>query len=230
MAIDQRNFGFFKIVRDDNTALDHLMVKVITFTGPLTHTGENRHTRVHLGNVVDQFHNQNGFANTGTTEQTNFTTFGVRGEQVDHFDACFQDHRFRGLLRKLRSVLMDATFRCLAESFALIHRLTDHVQDPAQSGTAHGNGNWTGSIGHLLTANQTFGRVHSDGTNCALAQVLGNFEHQRLAAIVCCQSVQNLRQIAIKLNVNNGADHLSDFAFCICHVVSPGFRALQRPK
>ena len=62
------------------------MVKVITFTGPLAHTGKHRKARVHFGDVVDQFHNQNGFTNTGTTKETNFTALRVGGQKVDHFD------------------------------------------------------------------------------------------------------------------------------------------------
>jgi len=39
-----------------------------------------------LSDVVDEFLNQHGLANTGATEQTNLSTTGVGGEQVDNLD------------------------------------------------------------------------------------------------------------------------------------------------
>ena len=37
-----------------------------------------------------KFHHVYGFTNTGTTEQTNFTTLGERTNQVDYFDTGFK--------------------------------------------------------------------------------------------------------------------------------------------
>jgi hypothetical protein len=83
------------------------VVQIVTLTGTLTNTREHGETRVHFGDVVDQFHNQNGFTNTGTTEQTNFTTLSVWCQKVDHFDACFQNLRCGCLLSKRRCLSMD---------------------------------------------------------------------------------------------------------------------------
>ena len=44
-----------------------------------------------LGDVVDQFLNQHGLADTSTTEQTNLSTTGVGGEQVNDLDTGLQD-------------------------------------------------------------------------------------------------------------------------------------------
>ena len=40
-----------------------------------------------LSDIVDQFLNQYGLANSGTTKQSNFTTFCVRLNQIDDLDA-----------------------------------------------------------------------------------------------------------------------------------------------
>ncbi len=45
--------------------------------------------------VINQFHDQNGFTYAGTTEQTNFTALRIRGEEIDHFNAGYQHLRFR---------------------------------------------------------------------------------------------------------------------------------------
>ena len=36
--------------------------------------------------VVDQFQDQNGFTNTGTTEQSNFTTTCIWCEKINNFN------------------------------------------------------------------------------------------------------------------------------------------------
>ena len=68
----------------------HLVIEVVTFTGTLTHTCEHGQTAVRFGDVVNQFHHVHGFAYTGTTEQTYFTAFSKRTQQVDHFNTGFQ--------------------------------------------------------------------------------------------------------------------------------------------
>jgi hypothetical protein len=186
---------------------------------------------VHFGDVVDQFHDQNRFAHAGTTEETDFTTLGVRRQKVDDLDAGFKHNGFGRLLGEFRGRLVDrATLVCLDRAL-FVNRLADHVQDAAQSGAADGNRNRLAGICHGLTAHQTFGGVHRDGANSALTKVLRHFEDQLLAIVIGFQRVQDRWQVAVKVNVHHGADDLGHFAICFCHDYVAGFlKALPRPK
>ena len=61
----------------DHTGFDHLSQQIIPFTGSFANTGKDRKAVVLFGNVVDQFHDQDGFADTCTTEQSDFPSFAV---------------------------------------------------------------------------------------------------------------------------------------------------------
>ena len=78
------------------------MIKVVTFAGSLTHAGKNRVAAVTFGNVVNQLLNQHGFTHAGATEQTDFTTFGIRLKQVNNLNTGCQNLGFGRLLRKRR--------------------------------------------------------------------------------------------------------------------------------
>ena len=39
-----------------------------------------------FGDIVDQLHDEHRLSYTGTTEESDFTTFGIRFEQVNHLD------------------------------------------------------------------------------------------------------------------------------------------------
>ena len=78
------------------------MIEIVTFTRKLTNTGKHRITTMRLGNVVAQFHDQNGFTNTSTTKKTNFTTFGIRREKIDNLNACYQNFGFGLLVNIIR--------------------------------------------------------------------------------------------------------------------------------
>ena len=58
-----------------NAGLNHFTHQVISFTGSFTHTRKYRHTFVSLGNVIDKFHDDNGFSYSGTTKKTDFPPF-----------------------------------------------------------------------------------------------------------------------------------------------------------
>ncbi len=167
---------------------------------------------MHFSDVVDEFHNQNCFAHAGTAEETNFTTLRVRRQKVDNLDACHEDFCFSRLLRERRRITVDAaTLRCFNWSF-FVNRITGNVHDATKCGRTNWNADWSALVGHFLTTNKTFGRVHSNSANCVLAKVLSNFQNQLASVVVCFQGVQNLWQIAIKLNVDYGADDLGDFS------------------
>ena len=92
-----------------------------------------------------------------------------------------------------------------------VHRIADHVHDPAQGRVTNGHRDGALGIGDRRSADQTFCRVHGDAAHGALAQVLGDFENQRAAVVVGGQSVEDLRQFAVELDVDDSADHLCDF-------------------
>ena len=115
------------------------MVEVVALAGPLAHTGEHGVARVHLGDVVDQFHDQNGLAHAGTAEEADLAALGVGREQVDDLDAGHQDFGFGRLLDELRRGLVDRAGLVGFDRAAFVHRLADHVQDAAQRRVAHGH-------------------------------------------------------------------------------------------
>src|SRR5690606_11773930 len=75
----------------------------------------------------------------------------------------------------------------------------------------------------VLAANETFGRIHRDGANGVLAEVLRDFENEALAVVLSLERVQDGRQVIVELDVHNGANHLTDLADNIAHTVYPCF-------
>lgn len=62
------------------------MVEIISFSGALSYAGEDGVTTVGLGDVVDELLDEHSFADTGTAEESDLTTSGVGGQQVDDLD------------------------------------------------------------------------------------------------------------------------------------------------
>ena len=71
-------------------------------------------------------------------------------------------------------------------------------------GVAHRNGDGRVGIRDDLPAHEAFGGVHRDGAHGALAQVLRHLENEALAVVVAFQRVENLGQVVVELNVDDG--------------------------
>ena len=67
--------------------LDHFVIEVVAFARALADAGEHRVAAVSLGDVVDEFHDQNGLADAGAAEQADLAALGVRRQKVDDLDA-----------------------------------------------------------------------------------------------------------------------------------------------
>ena len=110
-----------------------------------------------------------------------------------------------------------AVFRGLDRT-GLVDRLADDIHDAAQHARAHRGLDRGAGVGHGLAARQALGRVHRDGADHVLTQVLGDFQNQGeglarlLVDVLGVQGVQDRRQVAVELNVDDGADDLGDAA------------------
>ncbi len=62
----------------DDAGLGHLGEEVVALTGALADTGEHRHTAEVLGDAVDHLLDEDGLADTGTTEQADLAAVDVR--------------------------------------------------------------------------------------------------------------------------------------------------------
>ena len=88
----------------------------------------------------------------------------------------------------------------------------DDVDDAPERAGADRHGDRPAGVGHVLAAHQALGGVHRDAAHGVFAQVLGDFQHQARALVVGLQRVENGRQIAVELHVDDGADDLGDAA------------------
>jgi hypothetical protein len=75
LAVDQGGAGFFGIAGGDHAALGHFQPEVVTFAGALADAGEDRDAAVFHGDVVDEFHDEDGFAYARATEEADFAAF-----------------------------------------------------------------------------------------------------------------------------------------------------------
>ena len=94
----------------------------------------------------------------------------------------------------------------------LVHRLADDVHDAAERADADRHHDRAAGVGDFLTADQTLGRVHRDGANGRLAEMLRDFEHQTVVAVSGFDRVQNRGQMAFELHVDDGTDDLGNAA------------------
>ena len=126
---------------------------------------------------------------------------------------------------------MDGAFFVRFNRAAFVNGFADNVQNTTKGRVSNGHHDRAASIVNRLPPYQTFGRVHRNSTNGVFTKVLCDFKDQPVAIVVCFQSVQDFRQVVGELNVDNGTDHLRDFAFSVSHMgLSPDLRALPRPK
>ena len=196
--------------------LDHLVIEVVALAGALTHAGQNRITAVGLGDVVDQFLHGHGLAHAGAAEQADLAALGIGAHQVDDLDAGDEDFRRGRLLFERRRLAVDRAVHRGLDRALLVDRRADDVHDPAEGAGSDRGQDGSAGVGHGLAARRAFRRVHGDGADHVLAEVLGDFQHQGeglaglLVDVLRLQGVQDRRQLAGELDVDDGADDLGD--------------------
>merc|ERR1711868_290635 len=63
LTVDQGDLGGL-VLQTDDASLNHLVVQIVTLTGSLSDSGKDGVTTMSLGDVVNQFHDQDSLADT----------------------------------------------------------------------------------------------------------------------------------------------------------------------
>ena len=200
----------------DDARFDHLAQQVVSFTGTLTHTSKHRDAFVALGDVVDELHDQNRLAHTGTTKQANLSPLGVRLNEVDHFDAREQHVGRRAQVLELGRCLVNGTAFTEGTTLNAVDGLTHHIEQAALDAFAGGHRDACSGGLDCHAAAQTFRRLHGDGANGVLTDVLLGFENQVAFSALDHEGVENLGKgnSLGEADVNDWADDLCNGSLC----------------
>ena len=80
-----------------------------------------------FGDVVNQFHDQNGLADASAAEQADFTAAGIGCKQVNNLDPGFESFDRGRLLDKARRRAMNLPLELGSNRASLVDRFTDNV-------------------------------------------------------------------------------------------------------
>jgi len=231
----------------DDTGLNHFVVQVVTLTSAFTdtlkiskfkiclnstterdgkHTTEDRETTMGLGDVVDEFLNKHSLSDTSTSEETNFSTTSIGGEQVDDLDTSLEDLSGCGLVDEWWRVSVNGGLLYALDGTPLIDGLTNDVHDTTQGSRTNGDHDGSTGIDDLLATDETLGTVHSNSTDAVLTKMGSNLEDETTSVeVLNFESVQDRREILrLELHIDDGTDDGLDgtnlMTLCLSSIVA----------
>mmetsp|Transcript_56200 Transcript_56200/g.99315 ORF Transcript_56200/g.99315 Transcript_56200/m.99315 type:complete len:236 (-) Transcript_56200:2-709(-) len=189
------------------------MVQVVALTRALADASEHGVTTVSFGNIVDQLHNHDGLADTGTAEQTDLATFRVRLNKINNLDASREHLLLSRLLGEDWGLLVDGIILLRVNRATLIDGFANDVHDAAKRALANWNRDRLAHVNNFLAAHQTLGRVHRNRADSALSEMLSDFKNEADLVALDLERVEDRWQVAVvELNVDDGTDDLSHLA------------------
>lgn len=105
----------------------------------------------------NQFLDEHSLSDTGTTEETDLTTTGIGGEQVDDLDTGDENLGLSGLVNVGRGVGVDRSELGSLDRATLVNGVTSDVKDTAKSSRADGDLDGGTSVVADSTTGQTLG-------------------------------------------------------------------------
>lgn len=108
-----------------------------------------------VGETYNQLLNEHSLTDTGTTEQTNLTTTGVGGKQIDNLDTSDQNLSRGGLLNEQRRLSVDGVELGGLDGTTLVNGVTSDVDDTAQGAGTDGDLDGSTSVVSSNTTGQT---------------------------------------------------------------------------
>ena len=100
LPVNQSGAGFFRIAGNNDASFLKFQPQVISFASTLADACEDGNAAVLHGDVVDQFLNEDGLADAGAAEQSDFAALQEGLNQVDDLDAGLKHFESGGLIQQ----------------------------------------------------------------------------------------------------------------------------------
>src|SRR5579862_3469943 len=199
----------------DDARLGHLEEEIRALARALAHAGEDRHAAVLLRDVVDQLGDEHRLADAGAAEQADLAALDERGDEIDDLDARLEDRGRRRQLAERRRVAVDRPALACGRGLA-VDGVAEDVPDAAERLLADRDGDRAARVDDVDAAGEAVGRLHRDGADAVVAEMLLHLCDQlaRLAVLqqLDAQGVVDLRQPVRKDGVEHDALDLDDLA------------------
>jgi len=168
---------------------------------------------VGLRDVVDELHNEDSLADSGTAEETDLTTLGVGGQQVDDLDTGHEHLSLGGLIGERGGVTVDGPLDLGVDGTTAINSFTDDVHDTSEGLVTDGDGNRGAEVRDGLATDETISGVEGNATDDVVTQVLGDLEGATVLTFLDFKTVKNAGKFAVlENNVQHGTHNLGDLA------------------
>jgi len=147
---------------------------------------------------MNQFLNQYGLTYTGTTEQTNLTTFCIWSKKVNNFNTCFQNLYYRTLIFKCRRIAMDNPFLSIVFDFvSVINRFTKHIEQTSKCLISNRNADTCSCCSYFHIFMKSFTCSQHQAAHFIVSKMLCNFHNADFTIIFYLQSIFDARKISI---------------------------------
>merc|ERR1719356_1105610 len=191
----------------DVLSFNHLIVQIVTLTGSFSYSSKYRVTSVGFGNIVNQFHNQDSFADSSTTEKTNLTSLGIGGKKIDNLDTSDQNFLLNAHFLESRGFSVNSLALVSWHWTPLINGISNNIDDATKCFRSNGNHNWVSSVIDNITTDQTLSTIHSNGSDSVLSKMLGNLQDELWRSVLNNKGVKNFGKSILELYVNDGTNN-----------------------
>mmetsp|Transcript_5578 Transcript_5578/g.21866 ORF Transcript_5578/g.21866 Transcript_5578/m.21866 type:complete len:227 (+) Transcript_5578:1935-2615(+) len=108
LSVHQRALGIFRLIAEfDNSSFNHFVIQIVPFSGSFANARKHGKSAMPLRDIIDQLHDENGFAHSSTTKKSNFPSFLIWSKKIDHLDSSYKHFHFCALVNERRSFAMD---------------------------------------------------------------------------------------------------------------------------
>lgn len=161
-----------------------------------------------LGDVVDELHDEHGLSDSGSSEQSDFSSLGVGGHQIDDLNTGDEDFVTLSLFDESWGFSVDGELYLGVDWSSLIDGLSDDVHNSSEALWSDWDHDWASGIFDGLSSDETIGSVHGNGSDSGVSQVVGDFQDQLSINSFNFEGVQDSWQGSIELDIDDGTDDL----------------------
>ena len=205
----------------NNAGFFHFRPQVVAFTGTFADAAKDGHAAVFGGNIPDQFHDDNRLADAGAAEQTDFTTTGIRRNQVNDLDPCFQYLRAGRLVFQFRGRAVNRPMIfCFDLTRIVVDRIAQNIENTTQSSRSNRNLDRRPRVKGFHPPLQSISGGHGHAANGAVTQVLHDFSrnsdlYANVFAFDQNRIINSGKLLRQKFDVNNRSNNLYDMTSII---------------